>query len=149
MSVRERMERWEGREHKAYPDPLTARDPVKRGKPWTIGIGHTGPEVYDGLLWDDRQIDEAFDKDWTKFEAACLERCPWMNQLDEVRRFVFIAMSFQMGVLGLMGFINTLAAARDGHYAHAAELMRQSLWAHQTPGRAAAMSHQLETGEWQ
>lgn len=143
MNTRERIERWEGREHKAYPDPLT------HGAPWTIGVGHTGPEVYDGLVWTDQQIDDAFDKDWATAEAQCIQHMPWMATLDEVRKFVFIGMAFQMGINRLLGFINTLAAARDGHYAHAAELMKQSVWARQTPRRAVAMAHQLETGEWQ
>lgn len=51
-------EYFEGREYKAYPDPLS-----KDGRPWTIGIGHTGPEVVPGLIWNDAQIDEAFKND--------------------------------------------------------------------------------------
>lgn len=143
MTLRQRMERWEGRECKAYPDPLT------HGAPWTIGIGHTGPEVYDGLAWTDEQIDEAFAKDWAGFEEKCLDNLPWMGQLDEVRRFVLVAMAFQMGVKGMLGFIRTLAAVRDGHYEHAAEMLRQSNWARQTPRRALAMAQQLSSGEWQ
>ena len=33
----------------AYPDPATG------GAPWTIGWGHTGPEVVPGLEWTQRQ----------------------------------------------------------------------------------------------
>jgi lysozyme len=36
--------RYEGLRLHAYPDPGTG------GKPWTIGIGHTGPEVHPGLV---------------------------------------------------------------------------------------------------
>jgi lysozyme len=137
------LERDEGREHKAYPDPLT------HGAPWTIGIGHTGPEVYDGLRWDDAQIDAAFDADVATAERGCLDNLPWFSQLDEVRRAVLIAMCFQMGVRRLLGFVNMLAAVRDEHYAHAAEQMRQSVWARQTPKRALRMALQMETGAWQ
>lgn len=42
----------EGRSNVAYWD--------KWAKIWTIGIGHTGPEVVKGLVWSDQQIDEAF-----------------------------------------------------------------------------------------
>lgn len=35
---------WEGWVAKAYPDPATG------GAPWTIGWGHTGPEVKPGLV---------------------------------------------------------------------------------------------------
>lgn len=48
----------------AYPDPGS-----KDGKPWTIGWGHTGPEVVKGLKWTQAQADTAFEKDLLRFEA--------------------------------------------------------------------------------
>lgn len=39
----------------AYPDP-GSRD----GRPWTIGWGHTGPEVCKGLTWTQEEADRAF-----------------------------------------------------------------------------------------
>lgn len=39
----ELVSRWEGLELSAYPDPATG------GDPWTIGYGHTGPDVKRGL----------------------------------------------------------------------------------------------------
>lgn len=39
---------------KAYQD---------RAKVWTIGWGHTGPEVYDGLVWTQAQADAQFAAD--------------------------------------------------------------------------------------
>jgi lysozyme len=45
----------------AYPDPGTG------GDPWTIGHGHTGPEVHEGLVWTQEQADEAFVQDSQKF----------------------------------------------------------------------------------
>ncbi|MFR9719078.1 lysozyme [Aeromonas diversa] len=39
----------------AYPDPGS-----QYGEPWTIGRGHTGPEVKRGLVWTQQQADEAF-----------------------------------------------------------------------------------------
>lgn len=48
----------------AYPDPGS-----KDGKPWTIGWGHTGPEVVKGLVWTQAQADAAFENDLLKFEA--------------------------------------------------------------------------------
>ena len=44
-NARRIKEYFEGREYKAYPDPGS-----KDGKPWTIGIGHTGAEVVEGLV---------------------------------------------------------------------------------------------------
>lgn len=47
---------------KAYPDPKTG------GAPWTIGWGHTGPEVKPGLVWTQAQADETFIVDLADFE---------------------------------------------------------------------------------
>lgn len=49
----------------AYPDPGS-----KDGTPWTIGWGHTGPEVRKGLVWTQQQADDAFLVDVAKFERA-------------------------------------------------------------------------------
>lgn len=48
---------------KAYPDPGS-----KNGEPWTIGWGHTGPEVKPGLVWVQDQADAAFRQDVRRFE---------------------------------------------------------------------------------
>lgn len=36
------IKEWEGCVLTAYPDPASKNDPAKKGKPWTIGYGHTG-----------------------------------------------------------------------------------------------------------
>jgi lysozyme len=51
----------------AYPDPGS-----KDGKPWTIGWGHTGPEVVKGLVWAQAQADAAFVADIARFEREVL-----------------------------------------------------------------------------
>lgn len=51
----------------AYPDPGS-----KDGKPWTIGWGHTGPEVVKGLVWTQAQADAAFVVDIARFERVVI-----------------------------------------------------------------------------
>lgn len=48
----------------AYPDPGS-----KDGTPWTIGWGHTGPEVRKGLVWTQAQAGAQFEKDLLVREA--------------------------------------------------------------------------------
>lgn len=50
---------------KAYPDPGS-----EDGNPWTIGWGHTGPEVVEGLVWTQDQADAAFLEDIAESEQA-------------------------------------------------------------------------------
>ena len=82
--VRAIMER-EGKRSVAYPDPATG------GVPWTIGVGHTGPEVHPGLYWSDEQIEDALAADLAKFEAA-VNTCKVplsQNQYDALVSFAF------------------------------------------------------------
>jgi lysozyme len=55
-------------------------------------------------------------------------------------------MAFQMGVGGLMQFRNTLKSMRAGNFKKAAQGMRASRWARQTPGRAQRMAKAMEEG---
>ncbi|UAN55460.1 lysozyme [Serratia sp. JSRIV004] len=53
---------FEGLSLTAYPDPGTG------GAPWTIGWGHTGPEVKPGLTWTQAQAKQALNDDVARFE---------------------------------------------------------------------------------
>ncbi|WP_248796091.1 lysozyme [Pseudomonas sp. MWU13-2105] len=48
----------------AYPDPASG------GVPWTIGWGHTGPEVKPGLVWSQAQADSQLSNDLVSREQA-------------------------------------------------------------------------------
>jgi lysozyme len=152
MNLRSQLEELEGRKYVAYPDPLT------HAEPWTIGVGHTGPEVHEGLVWDDTQVDLALDLDIAEALQDCREHFPWFEELNEPRQAVLTGMCFQMGIgheatsqhpaKGLLGFPRMLGSTRDQRFANAAEEMRQSDWAKQTPKRVRRLAHQLEMGEW-
>jgi lysozyme len=81
--------------------------------------------------------------------AELAKRLPFFNRLNAPRQAVLLAMAFQMGLAGLIGFENTLAYIERGQYGLAAANMMRSLWAKQTPERAKRMADQMETGEWQ
>ena len=51
----------EGKRNDAYLDSVGV---------WTIGVGHTGPEVHAGLHWTDEQVDDALRADLDRFEDA-------------------------------------------------------------------------------
>lgn len=80
---RERIEKREGTRNKAYLD--------SKGIP-TIGVGHTGPEVYIGLAWTDQQIDDALVDD-LKIAEDCINKYVTVpltqNQFDALVSFVF------------------------------------------------------------
>lgn len=144
MNIRSLLIRDEGWRYIAYPDPLTG------GEPFTIGVGHTGPEVHKGLIWTDEDVNAALDGDIAKARAGCVGHFdPWFSQLSEARQAVLMSMCFQLGMSGLLGFKNTLAAVRDEHYALAADGMRASKWFQQTPKRAGRLALQMASGAWE
>lgn len=143
MNLQSQLEGFEGRRNAAYPDPLTG------GDPWTIGIGHTGPEVHEHLVWSDELIDKTFADDVAKARQGIVAVIPWFDRLNEPRQAVLIGMAFQLGVKGVLGFNRTLGAIRDERYADAATGMKNSLWAKQTPRRANILARQMESGAWE
>lgn len=72
---------------KAYPDPATG------DAPWTIGWGHTGPEVKPGLQWTQEKADAVFAEDLKRFENAAgpglLSRQPSQGQFDALVCFAY------------------------------------------------------------
>lgn len=87
----------------AYPDPGS-----KDGTPWTIGWGHTGPEVVKGLVWTQEQADVAFEKDLLRFEArvARLVKAPLtQGQFDALVLF-----DYNTGSLGTSTLLKLLNA---------------------------------------
>ncbi len=114
----------------------------------TIGCGRLIDKRKGGRL-SDAEIDYLLENDIAEKTQQVTEALPWVKTLNEARQAVVIGMAFQMGLKGLLNFKSTLEAMRDERYADAAERMRQSLWAKQTPNRANKMAYQMESGEWQ
>lgn len=54
----------------AYPDPASG------GAPWTIGYGHTGPDVAPGKTIDQAEADALLDADLARCEAAVAAAAP-------------------------------------------------------------------------
>lgn len=65
---------FEGERLTAYPDPATG------GDPWTIGVGHTGPEVKRGLKITEAQSAAYLIADLARFEAAVSVAAPVTTQ---------------------------------------------------------------------
>lgn len=59
----------------AYPDPGSVD-----GRPWTIGWGHTGPEVKRDLVWTKAQADAAFLRDLQATEYLVTRMAPNATQ---------------------------------------------------------------------
>lgn len=138
MSLAQLLEDEEGRVAHAYQDSLGF---------WTIGVGRLIDKRKGGRLTDE-EIDYLLANDIAEKTAELQRSLVWLDGLDQVRRDTLIAMAFQMGTAGLLGFRNTLEMVRTGDYKGAGRGMLQSRWAQQTPLRAERMARQMETGVW-
>lgn len=72
---------------------------------------------------------------------------PWWRHLDEVRARVLVDMCFNMGVVKLLVFKNTLSFVRTGAYDKAADNMKKSLWYAQVGERGIRLARMMRTGE--
>lgn len=97
---------------KAVPDPKTHSDP------WTIGYGHTGPDVHPGLVWTADRAAKQLEADLTATDArvtALLDKAPTTQpQFDALASF-----AFNLGA-GALARSTLLRKHRAGMYADAA-----------------------------
>ena len=80
----------EGSRNKAYLDSVGV---------WTIGIGHTGPDVHAGLAWTDEQVREAFAKDIQRFERAVSKAV--QRELKQHQYDALVSFAFNIGEMGV------------------------------------------------
>lgn len=115
---------------------------------WTIGVGILIDKRKGGGLR--KEESDFILNNRIRLKTAEVEKAlPWVSTLDEPRKAVLIGMAFQMGLDGLLKFKNTLAMVHRRQFKEAGAGMLNSLWAKQTPQRAARMAKQMETGQWQ
>jgi len=111
---------FEGLRLKAYPDPGTG------GDPWTIGYGHTGPDVHPGLVWTQDQSTDALIADLATAEAFVALKAPVCtdNQFAALVSFAFNCGRANLGSSSLLRFHNqkdyAAAKLQFGKWVHAA-----------------------------
>lgn len=64
----------------------------------------------------------------------------------DIRKTVIVCMAYQLGVAGVEAFEKMFAALEKGDFATAADEMLDSVWAKQTPERAARMAQIMASG---
>lgn len=114
----------------------------------TIGVGRLVDSRKRGAGLRNDEIELMLRNDIEDRINQLVRHMPWFVNLDAARKGVLVAMAFQMGVSGLLGFRNTLEMVRVGNYEGASKGMLNSLWAKQTPERALRLSNQMKDGNW-
>lgn len=86
---------FEGCRLEAYPDPGTG------GDPWTVGYGHTGPEVAPGLMIDQEQADAYLRDDVAHFEECVAQAV--INDVTQEQFDALVCFAFNVGCKALAG----------------------------------------------
>ncbi|WP_288492073.1 lysozyme [uncultured Pseudomonas sp.] len=89
------MHHYESCRLSAYPDPGSVD-----GRPWTIGWGHTGPEVKRGLVWTQAQADTAFLRDLQATEYLVEKMAPTATQAEFD---ALVSFAYNLGAAALRG----------------------------------------------
>ena len=113
---------------------------------WTIGVGRLIDKRKGGGLSDD-EINYLLNNDVAKKLSEVRKALPWFERLTPTRKAVLVAMAFQMGTAGLLGFKNSLALMEAGEYDKAATNFLKSKWAKtDSPERAKRTMELLRRG---
>lgn len=132
-TLRDRIIRHEGVSLVPYKDTL--------GK-LTIGVGRCLDT--QGISQDEAQY--LLDNDIENVVAKVNSSLPWVQSLDDRRRDVLYEMAFQLGINGLLGFKNTLAAINANNWSSASVAMLNSAWHKQTPKRCEELANIILNG---
>ena len=127
----------EGRVAHAYPDHLGFL---------TIGVGILIDKRRGGRLYPE-EIDFLLQNRIRRVFAGVVDE-PWYGAVadDSVRLAAILNMQFQLGSGSDESFANSFRAIAARDWARAAANLRASLWARQTPARAARVIAMIETG---
>lgn len=117
---------------------------------WTIGYGHTGPDIYDGLIWTQAECDAVFNDDYSEAIGSAQDdvgNICWAS-LNEARQAAITDMAFQLGRNGLAKFRHMIGYLQQNDYEAASAAALASEWANQTPVRAKRVSALIQSGEF-
>lgn len=137
QKIAEQLEEHEGFVPFAYQDSLGY---------WTIGIGKLIDGRKGGGITHGQAV-RLLQDEITEKETALDSALSWWRDLSDIRQRVLLDMAFNLGVVGLLKFRNTLAAIRRGDWVAAGNGMRQSLWYRQVGNRAKRLVQMMETNE--
>lgn len=109
-----------------------------------LSIGY-GTNIQDGITRDEALL--LMRHRLGRVVAALESRLPFWVKLTDERRRVLANMGYQLGITGLLGFRQMLAALERGDYEAASREMLDSKWAKRdTPGRAGRLAERMRRG---
>ena len=111
----------------------------------TIGVGRNLTDV--GISIDEAEY--LLTNDVHHFQGELRRAFPWFSLQLAARQDAITDMAFNMGIVGLLKFKNTLKHIQAEEYDLAATGMLESKWAGQVGERALRLSKMMRTGEYE
>lgn len=130
------IKKYEGRRLRAYPDPGT------HNMPWTIGYGHTGPDVHPNSVINVEQAEWLLRDDVKRFEEGVRQ---YVGDCTQGQFDALVSFSFNLGLKALRG--STLLKKHLAHdYEGAAEEFKRWHYSgqHSMPGLIARRAAEAE-----
>lgn len=129
--------------------PALMRDEGFRRTPYRCSAGKLtigyGTNLDDGL--DDAEAMFLLEHRALRAELDCRQTFPWFATLDARRQGVLIQLRYQLGLAGLLGFRQMLAAIAAGDFVTAAaDLLDSKLARVDAPARAQRLAAALRRG---
>lgn len=78
--------------------------------------------------------------------SSCNDHFSWFPKLSDARQRALVEMCYQLGISGLLKFINMLIAMQNYNFNDAAIAALDSEWAKQCPQRAARVAGMIKNG---
>jgi lysozyme len=120
------IKKWEGVRLTAYLDTAGI---------YTIGIGHTGKDIIEGMVITPAQADDYLVHDLAIATADALILYPKLHSYLPARQDALVSLSFQLGRPRLSRFTNFNKAVRMERWIKAAEALFGTLWKKQMDGK--------------
>ena len=119
----------------------------------TIGYGHNldaNPyPILPGAGISEELADKILHTDVDTITDSLTHHLPWTDTLQDVRFGVLQNMSFNMGVIGLIGFHLMLTYLQYGEFSSATAEMMSSKWYTEVGDRGKRLAAQMMQGVWQ
>lgn len=117
------------------------------GKVWTIGYGHTGPDVVEGLTCTPGEAEQWLESDLLHASSNAQRLREWPDLDTDARQSAVTELVFNMGLGEWVKFLKTRAAIEAQEWATAGAELVNSAWASQVGGeRSGRLRRWLETG---
>ena len=132
--------------HPQYIDDVRIRESGLKGRKLMDALNA------NGMVWDEKRAEEAMLDELDKTYQMCKNKIPVFNELiergEKCRTEALLDMAYNMGVVGLSRFTNTLKLVHKEEYKDAAWNLVKSRWYKQVKRRGRAIFYMMFFGQY-